>query len=128
MATLLVVDDDDTIRNALYELFEVEHLCHTASTAEEAFTRLAAQEYDVIITDLTMPGMSGEDLFRFTRIHQPRTPVFFITGSIDRAQAEKLRARGAFGYLMKPFRLEDIEASVKRALEYRQRLLNQPLG
>jgi DNA-binding NtrC family response regulator len=124
MATLLIVDDDELIRDALSELFEGEHLCHTVGTAEEALTRLAAQDYDVIITDLSMPGMSGEDLLRFARIYQPRTPVFFISGSIEISQAQKLKVKGAFGYLLKPFRLEDIEASVGRALEYRRRLMN----
>ena len=122
MSTILRVDDDDALRETLCELFESEHVCHTAVTAEEALTRLSEQDYDVIVTDLTMPGMSGEDLLRFVRVQQPRTPVLFITGSIERSKAEALTTRGAFGYLLKPFQMEDIEARVNSALEYRKRL------
>lgn len=125
MATLLIVDDDEAIREALRELFEGEHVCHTTGTAEEALTLLAAHSYDVVVTDITMPGMSGEDLLRFVRIYQPRTPVFFISGSIERQQAEGLKTRGAFGYLLKPFRLEDVEASVAQAVEHHRRLLEE---
>jgi DNA-binding NtrC family response regulator len=123
MATLLIVDDDEAIREALQELFEGEHLCHTTGTAEEALALLAANSYDVVVTDISMPGMSGEDLLRFVRIYQPRTPVFFISGSIERRQADGLKTKGAFGYLLKPFRLEDVERSVTQAIEYRQKLL-----
>jgi DNA-binding NtrC family response regulator len=125
MATLLIVDDDEAIREALCELFEGEHLCHTAGTAEEALTLLGAHAYDVVVTDISMPGMSGEDLLRFVRIYQPRTPVVFISGSIERRQAEGLKSKGAFGYLLKPFRLEDIEGSVTQAIEYRRRILDE---
>ena len=125
MATLLIVDDDEMIREALQELFEGEHLCHMAGTAEAALELLAAHSYDVVVTDISMPGMSGEDLLRFVRIYQPRTPVIFISGSIERQQAEGLKIKGAFGYLSKPFSLEDVEASVTQAIEHHRRLLDE---
>lgn len=123
MAAILIVDDDKGIRELLHEFFENEHLSQTAATAEDALTRLNEQDYDVIITDLEMPGMSGEDLLRFIRIYQPRTPVIFVTGAIERSRAEGLMAKGAFSYLLKPFHIEDLEMIVNRALEHRQRLL-----
>lgn len=125
MATLLIVDDDEAIREALHELFEGQHVCHTTGTAEEALTMLAAHSYDVVVTDISMPGMSGEDLLRFVRIYQPRTPVVFISGSIERRQVESLKTKGAFSYLMKPFSLEDVEAKVTQAVEHHRRLLDE---
>lgn len=121
MASLLIVDDDEAIVNNLFDLFSEEHVCHTAGTAEEALKKLEAQDYDVVITDIAMPGMSGEDLLGFIKIYRPRTPVLFISGSMDRHRAEGLLVKGAFNYLLKPFRLEEIEEKVSRAVEFRGR-------
>lgn len=120
MASLLIVDDDEIIRNTLSDLFSEEHLCHTARTGEEALTRLQAQDYDLIITDISMPGMTGEDLLGLIKIYSPRTLVIFITGLADKTYAERLRNRGAFDYLLKPFPLEVIEERVARAIESRR--------
>ena len=121
MPSLLIVDDDETIVTNLLDLFSEGHVCHTAGTAEEALKKLEALEYDVIITDIAMPGMSGEDLLGFIKCYHPRTPVLFISGFMDRQRAEGLRVKGAFDYLLKPFRLEEIEEKVARAVEYRGR-------
>jgi len=122
MASLLIVDDDETILEALFELFSDGHLCHTAPTAEEALKRLRTQDYDVVITDVSMPGMSGEDLLGFIKVHRPKTPVLFISGSAGRERAERLLTRGASDYLLKPFSLEEIAERVARTIEYRRRL------
>ena len=128
MAVLLIVDDDEAIRDALYELFEEEHQCHLAGTAEEAMKWLDTEEYDVVLTDISMPGLSGVELLAALRQHQPKTPVIIITGVSDREHAEGLIKMGAFDYLAKPFRLEVVEKSVRRALGYRRILLNEDIG
>jgi CheY-like chemotaxis protein len=120
MAALLIVDDDEAIRTALFDLFSDEHSCHAASSAEEALERLASRAYDLIITDLSMPGMGGEDLLGFVKVYAPRTPVIFISGSADRADSERLLVKGGVDYLPKPFRLEEVEAAVARALGRRR--------
>ena len=116
MASLLIVDDDETLGDALVDLFSEEHLCHSAGTAEEALTQIQVHEYDLIITDISMPGMSGEDLLGFIKCYRPRTPVIFISGSSDTVCAERLVRKGAFGYFSKPFRFEEIEERVARAI------------
>ena len=121
MASLLIVDDDQIILDVLSELFSGEHLCHTASTAEEAIERLGAPDYDVVVTDISMPGMSGEDLLGFVKAHRPGTPVLFISGSTNEGRAERLMKKGAFDYLRKPFTLEEIAKRVARAVEHRRR-------
>ena len=115
MASLLIVDDDPTLLGVLSELFAGEHLCDTAATAEEALGLLGAGEYDVVVTDIAMPGMSGEAVLGFVKARRPGTPVIIISGAIDRGRAERLKVRGAFGYLLKPFRTEELEALVARA-------------
>jgi DNA-binding NtrC family response regulator len=124
MASLLIVDDDEEVRNILCELFEEKHKCDTAATAEEALTKLGAagDGYDLIITDVRMPGMSGEDLLGLIRIYRPTTPVIFITGAADPDYVAQLIRKGAAGCLLKPFRLPEIEEKVERALERRRRL------
>jgi DNA-binding NtrC family response regulator len=116
MAAILIVDDDQTIRDVLYELFEEEHRCHMAETAEQAITWLETERYDVVLTDISMPGLSGVELLGVIRQQQSNTPVIIISGLSDQAHAQGLINMGAFDYLVKPLRLEVVEESVKRAL------------
>jgi two-component system nitrogen regulation response regulator NtrX len=124
MAALLIVDDDADVRDTLYDLFADEYLCHTAPTAEHALDFLRERSYDVVLTDISMPGLSGVELLGIIRQRQPETPVIIISGIGDRAHADGLIKLGAFDYILKPFRLEQVEASVARAVE-RRRLARQ---
>ena len=122
MPKILVVDDDDTIRDTLYELLSEEYLCQTAETAEKAFARLEADSYDVVLTDISMPGLSGLELLGHIRQKFPNTPVIMISGIGDQDHAQGLIKLGAFDFLLKPFSLDVVEKSVKRSLEYNKRL------
>ena len=120
MASLLIVDDDPTLLDVLSELFSGMEV-HSAASAEEALGRLSSEAYDVVVTDISMPGISGEALLGFVKTHSPGTPVIFISGVINTEQAERLRVKGAFDYLHKPFELPEIYEKVALALEQRQR-------
>jgi two-component system, NtrC family, response regulator PilR len=120
MAAILVVDDDETIRDMLYDLFEENHRCHLAETAEQALSYLETEHYDVILTDISMPGLSGLELLGYVRQSQPDTPVIVITGIHDHEHAQGLLKLGAFHFLLKPFRLEAVEESVEKAIEFRR--------
>ncbi|MEN3330526.1 MAG: hypothetical protein V7638_5333 [Acidobacteriota bacterium] len=120
MAEILVVDDDDVIRDTLCELLATNHHCQTANTGDEALRKLESQRFDVVLTDISMPGLSGGELLtRVLRLY-PGTPVIVVSGFSDQDQAQSLISRGAFDYLLKPFRLEVVEESVRRAVEQRQ--------
>jgi two-component system response regulator PilR (NtrC family) len=123
MPRALVVDDDETIRDTLYELLSESYLCQTAETAEKAFARLEADSYDVVLTDISMPGLSGLELLGHVRQKFPNTPVIIISGISDQEHAQGLIRLGAFDFLLKPFSLDAVEKSVKRAVEYRRHLL-----
>lgn len=123
MSVILVVDDDEAIRDTLYDLLSEQYVCQTAETAEKAFARLEADVYDVVLTDISMPGLSGLELLGRVRQKYPDTPVIIISGISDQEHAHGLIKLGAFDYLLKPFQLEMVEKSVKRAVEYRKRLL-----
>jgi two-component system response regulator PilR (NtrC family) len=116
MADILVVDDDEVIRDTLCELLSQDHSCQTAETAEDALVKLQARSFDVILTDVSMPGLSGAELLKRVLRTYPGTPVIMVSGLSDQEQAESLIEMGAFDYLLKPFRLEVVEDSVNRAL------------
>jgi DNA-binding NtrC family response regulator len=119
VAEILVVDDDDVIRETLCELLASDHHCQQASTAEDALRRLQTQSFDVVLTDITMPGLSGRELLKRVLSLYPGTPVIVISGLSDQDQAQSLIGAGAFDYLIKPFRLEVVEESVRRATQQR---------
>ena len=118
MAAILIVDDDAAVRDVLYDLLCDEHLCHSASTAEQALAFIREQPYDVVLTDISMPGLSGVELLGHLRQTQPDTSVIVISGIGDSTHAEGLRRLGAFDFIYKPFQLETVEESVARALEH----------
>lgn len=117
MADILVVDDDDVIRETLDELLSADYSVQTADTAEAALTKLEAQGFDVVLTDISMPGLNGMELLKRVVEKYPGTPVIIISGHSDQDQALSLISSGAFDYLLKPFRLEVVEASVRRAVD-----------
>ena len=117
MESLLIVDDDDTVRDTLYDLLSDEYLCHSARTAEQALDLLRKHPYDVVLTDISMPGLSGVELLSLVRQQSPHTPVIIISGISDHEYATGLLRIGAFDYILKPFNLDAVESSVALALE-----------
>ena len=120
MPSILVVDDDNLIRATLFDLFADQYRCQTAETAEKALALLKAETYDVVLTDISMPGLSGLELLGHVLQNYPGTPVIVISGIGDQEHAQGLIRLGAFDYLLKPFRLEVVEDSVARALSQRE--------
>lgn len=117
MPTLLIVDDDAAIRGMLYELLSEKYECHTASTADEAFQYLEVEHYDAIITDIAMPGLTGVELLKRVQLRDEETPVILVSGKGSEQDSESLLALGAFAYITKPFKLDEIEEVVARALQ-----------
>ena len=122
MATLLIVDDDNLIRDTLRELLSAAHHCHTADRAEQALAYLDMETYDVVLTDLSMPGLNGRELLRYIQAKHTNTPVIVISADLDEGKAEEMINAGAFAYFTKPFKLDDIESAVVRAISRRQEL------
>ena len=120
MSTLLIVDDDSNIREVLQELFSHHHECHTADRAEQALAYLELETYDVVITDIAMPGLGGEELLKKIKEKSPETPVIVISGVAGKENTTKMIEMGAFAYFTKPYELEDLETAVARAIARRQ--------
>ena len=116
MATLLLVDDDALIRDTLHELLSLSHECHTADRAEQALAYLDVETYDAVVTDISMPGLSGREILKYIQAKHPTTPVIVISGMSNETDARELIAMGAFAYFAKPFKREDIEDAIVRAV------------
>jgi two-component system response regulator PilR (NtrC family) len=119
MAEILIVDDDEIIRDTLHELLSSDYHCETAETAERALEKLKEQSFDLILTDISMPGLSGLQLLERVLKDYPETPVIIVSGMRDHEHAQELISLGAFDSVVKPFRLEVVEGSVRRAINYR---------
>ena len=117
MTTILIVDDDEAIRETLYDLLSERYECQTASMAEEALQYLAAQNYDAVLTDISMPGLSGLELLQLVQQENSGTPVILISGKGSEQDSDSLIRMGAFAYVTKPFSLDQIELIVERAVE-----------
>ena len=120
---ILVVDDEKNIRRVLQALLEGEgHAVDDAGDGDEAraLLRRSAGTYDLVLTDLRMPGCDGLELLRWTREAHPDTPVVMLTahGTVDVA-VEAMR-EGAFDFITKPFDDEDLAGIVDRALARRE--------
>jgi len=115
---ILIVDDEIEITEILADLLSEDYECLKAGSAEEAIARLREGEFELVISDITMPGMSGLDMIPHVKQLSPDTVVVMISGMQTVESAIGALRLGAFDYLMKPFDLRQVEAVVKRALEH----------
>jgi putative nucleotidyltransferase with HDIG domain len=115
---ILIVDDEIEITEILADLLSEEYVCLKAGSAEDALARLQESQFQLVISDITMPGMSGLDMIPHIKELAPQTVVVMISGMQTVESAIGALRLGAFDYLMKPFDLRQVEAVVKRALEY----------
>jgi CheY-like chemotaxis protein len=119
-ATILVVDDEEPIRNVIARKLElVGHNCTVAADAREAIEKTFMQEFDLMLVDVKMPGMSGMEVLSHAAANHPDTGVIMITAVGDNRIAVEAKKKGAYDYVTKPFDLDDLELRVSRALERR---------
>jgi len=125
--SLLVVDDDEVTCNLLEEVLSKEgYTVDKALHGQEAITKGASKSYDVVLTDIRMVEVDGMEVLKAYRQKSPETTVIMMTafGSIETA----IRAikEGAYDYVSKPFKLDEIKLTIRRALE-QKRLLQENL-
>ena len=119
-ARLLIVDDEPEVRGVLHDLLCGAYECAEASSAEEALAQLRNHVFDLVISDITMSGMSGLEMIPHVKSVSPDTVIVMISGMQTIESAINALRLGAFDYLMKPFDLRQAEAAVARALEYHE--------
>jgi len=114
---LLLVDDDDSIRWVLNELLQdLGHIVTQVISAEDALEQLNHQTFDLIISDVRMSGQTGMELLAYCQKTLPDLPVIIMTAHSDLESAVQAYQRGAYEYLPKPFDLDEVIATVSRAL------------
>lgn len=114
---VMLVDDDDSVREAIAEILERKGwIVGSFDRAEDAVAALGNESYDAVLADINMPGISGMEFLRLSKEVAPDTPVVIITGypSIDLA-VEAMKV-GAVDFLSKPFKVEELEITVRKAV------------
>jgi len=119
---ILIIDDEPNVLSVLYSLLSPSHECKTAGSAIEALEYLKEEPYDLVLSDIMMPGMTGLELLaEITRLSR-ETVVILISGNLNIQSAIEAMRRGAFDYVTKPFNLSDVETAVARAIRHQSLL------
>ena len=116
--SILIVDDEEPIRRLLALYLSDDYSCVTAASADEATARLAESSFNLVMTDITMPGTSGIELCQYVHKAFPETAVVMVSGLTDIQFAIEAMRHGAFDYVTKPFDLTQVLLAVDRALRY----------
>jgi diguanylate cyclase (GGDEF)-like protein len=115
---ILIVDDEPAVRDVLVELLGETYECRAASSAEEALNLLLAEEFDLVLSDIRMGGISGLEMVPRVTDVAPDTVVVMISGEQNIESAILALRAGAFDYITKPIDFDLVRAAVARALEY----------
>ena len=114
---VLVVDDEPSIRELLSRTLALaEYDVDVAPDGQTALERMRAEQYDLLVTDLKMPGVDGMSVIREARRYRADLPVIIITGYSTEASAIEAVNLGVTGYLTKPFRVPRVLAAASKAL------------
>ena len=106
MNRILIVDDDDELLFIIGEYLDANGIeFHLAQNAAQARKRLNHYEYDLVISDLQMPGESGLDLFRFVSSRHPGLPFILMSGNLDSRVRREAMSMGICQFVEKPFEL-----------------------
>ncbi|WP_316896559.1 sigma-54 dependent transcriptional regulator [Pseudodesulfovibrio indicus] len=117
-AAILVIEDERIAReNLTHVLTNTGYEVTALASAEEGVRELEKREFDLVITDLMLPGMDGIELLEHVRAHHPLTIVIVVTGHATVANAVKAMQKGAHSYIAKPLKLDELRLQVERALE-----------
>jgi len=137
MSRILVIDDEDVIRGLVMEILDAAGYAVTgADSAERALRLLERNEYDLVVSDVIMPGLSGLELLESVRARHASLPVVLVTGAGTYDTLSQALTRGAAGLVTKPFAHAELQTAVSDALdrasrtrqELRERLLAPTLA
>jgi len=118
--SILIVDDDEVIRRLLCAALDSSYWCTTATSADEAIKRLQIDSFNLVLSDITMPGTSGLELCRYVQQMCPLTVMVMISAMTDIDYAIEAMRYGAFDYIAKPFELVRVSLAVDRAVRYQR--------
>ena len=115
--SLLVVDDEKLVRWSIQEIMGKEHFrVVSASDGADAIEKMREERFDVIITDLVMPGRNGIEVARQAKKLHPDTKVIMITAYGSTRDKEEARNAGVSFFLDKPFQVDEVKRAVSQVL------------
>jgi putative two-component system response regulator len=118
MSRILAIDDEDVIRMLVVEILEsVGHEVVGAESAEHALELLDHGEFDLVVSDVVMPGLSGLELLEAARSRRASLPIVLVTGAGTYETLSQALTRGAAGLVTKPFAHAELQTAVSDALE-----------
>lgn len=116
---VLIVDDEEPVRNLFASFLSDRYICSTAANSEEALAHLTRESFALVLSDMIMPGLSGVELLREITTRFLDTAVVMVSG-VDRTQRVLDAVRlGAYDFLIKPVDLDVLQTTVERAIERR---------
>jgi len=118
---ILIVEDDELLRSMLTNLLETDgHEVHTASNGTDAIEIIERESFDIIITDIVMPGVDGVGVLEAAKRIDSGCDVIMITGFATAESAVQSMKLGAYDYIIKPFNLDHIKIIIAKTLEKRK--------
>ena len=124
--TILVVDDEESIRIIISRKLQAEgYSCVTAADSEEALEAVAAQDFDLVLLDTMLPGLSGTEVLSRMTTDCPDMPVVILTWIPDKRAADEAIELGAYDSISKPFDSDDLTVRLQKALQRRRLILGQ---
>jgi DNA-binding NtrC family response regulator len=120
-SVILLIDDDDSLRRVMeFSLTEAGHTVQTAANGEDGLWLFEKGTFDAVITDITMPGMSGMEVLAKVLQRVPTIPVIVITAYGTIESAVEAMKQGAFDYITKPFNRDELRLTLEKAVKMRR--------
>ncbi|HHS13175.1 MAG TPA: sigma-54-dependent Fis family transcriptional regulator [bacterium] len=117
---ILILDDEEMIRDLLHETFQKKgFFVETAMNGKEALDKVEKNTYDLVVTDLRLPDISGMDVLTRVKKKHPEIGIIMITAYGSIKNAVKAMKQGAFDYIAKPFNLDEMEVVVEKYFKYK---------
>jgi nitrogen regulation protein NR(I) len=127
-AKILLIEDDLSLAASLQKVLAAEgHVVTLAQRGDQGFTRASQEEYDIVLSDLRLPGLDGLDLIRRLHDAKPRLPIILITAHGTTETAIEATKYGAYDYLLKPFEMSELLDLVGQAVAS-SRLMSRPVS
>jgi putative two-component system response regulator len=115
---LLIIEDEQSTRKLLTEFLGKKYICDSTDSAEAAIEKIKVNDYSIILSDISLPKMSGVELIPIIKNYLPNAVIILISGKQNADYAIQAFREGAFDYIQKPFSLEQIETAIDRAFEH----------
>ncbi|MCC5789476.1 MAG: sigma-54-dependent Fis family transcriptional regulator [Opitutales bacterium] len=129
MASILIVDDLSSIHELLETVLKpTGHELVFETDGEQAVNRYKSQDFDIVLSDISMQPMDGITMLHHIKEYDPNCVVVMMTGYASTETAIKALKLGAFDYIKKPFKVDELLGTLNRGLEYRKALLEDPEG